>query len=164
MTSPSPDAPAPKKAPSLLKSFLAGGFGGVCLVVVGHPLDTIKVRLQTMDVAPGQKPPFSGALDCARQTVAKEGFAALYRVRGLRATRLAGLLLAMVYGLLVYSARVFASACVLLSSHDTMLSSHDIVALGHGLCTVWSSFASTCVLLLSHDIVVYHMCVPSPLA
>ena len=29
------------------QDFLAGGFGGVCLVTVGHPLDTIKVRLQT---------------------------------------------------------------------------------------------------------------------
>lgn len=26
------------------KNFLAGGFGGVCCVVTGHPLDTIKVR------------------------------------------------------------------------------------------------------------------------
>lgn len=25
------------------KDFLAGGFGGVCCVVAGHPLDTIKV-------------------------------------------------------------------------------------------------------------------------
>jgi hypothetical protein len=28
---------------SPLKSFFAGGFGGVCLVTSGHPLDTIKV-------------------------------------------------------------------------------------------------------------------------
>lgn len=27
------------------KYFLAGGFGGVCTVLVGHPLDTIKVSL-----------------------------------------------------------------------------------------------------------------------
>lgn len=26
------------------KDFLAGGFGGMCLVAAGHPLDTIKVR------------------------------------------------------------------------------------------------------------------------
>ena len=31
--------------PGALKSFLAGGVGGVCLVVTGHPLDTIKVRV-----------------------------------------------------------------------------------------------------------------------
>lgn len=28
---------------SPLKNFFAGGFGGVCLVFAGHPLDTIKV-------------------------------------------------------------------------------------------------------------------------
>uniref|UniRef100_A0A8C8AE73 Uncharacterized protein n=1 Tax=Otus sunia TaxID=257818 RepID=A0A8C8AE73_9STRI len=28
---------------SPVKNFFAGGFGGVCLVFVGHPLDTIKV-------------------------------------------------------------------------------------------------------------------------
>ena len=32
-----------RKQPSALKDFLAGGVGGVCLVVTGHPLDTIKV-------------------------------------------------------------------------------------------------------------------------
>lgn len=35
----SPQAPI-----SPVKNFFAGGFGGVCLVFVGHPLDTIKVR------------------------------------------------------------------------------------------------------------------------
>ena len=33
------------KQPGPLKSFLAGGVGGICLVLVGHPLDTIKVRI-----------------------------------------------------------------------------------------------------------------------
>ena len=28
---------------SPLKDFVAGGFGGACLVIVGHPLDTVKV-------------------------------------------------------------------------------------------------------------------------
>jgi solute carrier family 25 (mitochondrial carnitine/acylcarnitine transporter), member 20/29 len=61
-------------APSALKSFLSGGFGGVCLVFVGHPLDLIKVRLQTMPTpAPGQKPVYTGMLDCAKQTIAKDG-------------------------------------------------------------------------------------------
>lgn len=27
-----------------IKSFLAGGFGGVCVVLSGHPFDTVKVR------------------------------------------------------------------------------------------------------------------------
>lgn len=28
---------------SPIKYFLSGGFGGVCTVIAGHPLDTIKV-------------------------------------------------------------------------------------------------------------------------
>ncbi|XP_043203956.1 mitochondrial carnitine/acylcarnitine carrier protein-like isoform X2 [Amphibalanus amphitrite] len=62
------------------KDFIAGGFGGSCLVVTGHPLDTIKVRLQTMpNPAPGEKPLYTGTFDCAKQTVAKEGFKGLYK-------------------------------------------------------------------------------------
>lgn len=30
------------------KDFLAGGFGGMCLVAAGHPLDTIKVRIHPL--------------------------------------------------------------------------------------------------------------------
>lgn len=68
----------PKKDP--VKEFLAGGFGGSCLVLVGHPLDTIKVRLQTMpDVKPGQAPLYTGTFDCARKIVAHEGFSGLYK-------------------------------------------------------------------------------------
>ena len=33
--------------PSPLKNFIAGGFGGSCLVLTGHPLDTIKVSKST---------------------------------------------------------------------------------------------------------------------
>lgn len=30
---------------SPVKNFFAGGFGGMCLVAAGHPLDTIKVSV-----------------------------------------------------------------------------------------------------------------------
>lgn len=61
-------------APSALKSFLSGGCGGVCLVAVGHPLDLIKVRLQTMpQPAPGQPPMYTGMGDVFRKTVATDG-------------------------------------------------------------------------------------------
>lgn len=33
-----------------VKSFLAGGAGGMSLVFVGHPLDTVKVKMQTAAV------------------------------------------------------------------------------------------------------------------
>ena len=56
-----------------IKEFFAGGFGGSCLVLVGHPLDTIKVRLQTMPaVAPGVQPLYAGTLDCAKKTIKNE--------------------------------------------------------------------------------------------
>ncbi len=32
---------------SPIKNFFAGGFGGICTVFVGHPLDTIKVVAST---------------------------------------------------------------------------------------------------------------------
>jgi len=63
-----------------IKNTLAGGFGGICLVAAGQPLDTIKVRLQTMPAAlPGQSPLYSGAFDCAKKTVTKEGVRGLYK-------------------------------------------------------------------------------------
>lgn len=64
---------------SLVKDTFAGGVGGACLVLVGHPLDTIKVRIQTMVVVPGQPPPFNGLVDCAMKTIQKEGPLGLYR-------------------------------------------------------------------------------------
>lgn len=65
---------------SATKSFIAGGFGGMCTVATGHPLDTIKVRLQTMPrVKPGETPLYRGTYDCAKQTFLKEGFRGFYK-------------------------------------------------------------------------------------
>lgn len=57
-----------------VKSFLSGGIGGIALVLVGHPFDLIKVRLQT--AGPGV---YKGLLDCALRTVRRDGFRGLYR-------------------------------------------------------------------------------------
>ena len=54
--------------------FIAGVFSGVAKLSVGHPFDTIKVRLQT-----SQKAQFNGPLDCLLQTLRKEGPAGLYK-------------------------------------------------------------------------------------
>jgi solute carrier family 25 carnitine/acylcarnitine transporter 20/29 len=35
-----------KKSVNPVKYFISGGFGGVCTVVAGHPLDTIKVLIK----------------------------------------------------------------------------------------------------------------------
>eukprot|EP00048_Salpingoeca_helianthica_P015371 m.226443 g.226443 ORF g.226443 m.226443 type:complete len:304 (-) comp16944_c0_seq1:23-934(-) len=68
-----PDAPASAKQPSLFRSFIAGGVGGMSLVLVGHPLDTIKVRVQT---ATGETP---SLMATARNIIAKDGFRGLYK-------------------------------------------------------------------------------------
>jgi solute carrier family 25 carnitine/acylcarnitine transporter 20/29 len=55
-----------------LQDIAAGTVGGICTVLVGHPLDTIKVRLQT-----GGAP--VSMTDCIRLTVEKEGWRGFYK-------------------------------------------------------------------------------------
>uniref|UniRef100_A0A8C5HMQ3 Mitochondrial carnitine/acylcarnitine carrier protein-like n=1 Tax=Gouania willdenowi TaxID=441366 RepID=A0A8C5HMQ3_GOUWI len=66
---------------SPLKNFLAGGVGGACLLLAGHPLDTIKVRLQTQPIS-AHNVLYTGTYDCFRKTVSKEGLLGLYRGLG----------------------------------------------------------------------------------
>lgn len=54
-----------------IKSFAAGGFGGVCAVLTGHPFDLVKVRLQT-----GVYPTTAA---CLKGTLAKDGALGFYR-------------------------------------------------------------------------------------
>jgi len=61
---------------SEVKNLVAGGCGGMTTVLVGHPFDTVKVRLQTQSAS---NPLYRGAYDCAKQTVTKEGVTALYK-------------------------------------------------------------------------------------
>lgn len=62
---------------SSIKSFLAGGVGGVSAVVVGHPFDLIKVRMQAASSASnGSSGSVFGAL---RSTARREGIRGLYR-------------------------------------------------------------------------------------
>jgi solute carrier family 25 carnitine/acylcarnitine transporter 20/29 len=51
-----------------LRSLAAGGFGGVCAVIVGHPFDLVKVRLQT-----AERGVYKGAIDVVRKSIAKDG-------------------------------------------------------------------------------------------
>lgn len=46
------------------KSFTAGGLGGIALVFVGHPLDTIKVRMQAAPMGL-----YSGMVDCTTNSI-----------------------------------------------------------------------------------------------
>lgn len=54
--------------------FVAGVFSGIAKLTVGHPFDTVKVRLQT---AP--KSQFKGPMDTVMQTLRKEGPRAFYK-------------------------------------------------------------------------------------
>ncbi|KAL6904924.1 mitochondrial carrier domain-containing protein [Trichoderma evansii] len=56
------------------KGFVAGVFSGIAKLTVGHPFDTVKVRLQTTESSR-----FSGPLQCVVQTVRNEGVTGLYK-------------------------------------------------------------------------------------
>lgn len=66
------DLAAITKPPSALmesaRSFFAGGIGGICAVVTGHPFDLVKVRLQTSQ--PGV---YTSALDAAKKAIVRDG-------------------------------------------------------------------------------------------
>ncbi len=63
------------------KNLIAGGIGGICLVIIGHPPDTIKVRLQTMpQPEKGEKSIYKGTIDCIKQTIKKEVYF-IYSIR-----------------------------------------------------------------------------------
>mmetsp|Transcript_2208 Transcript_2208/g.2945 ORF Transcript_2208/g.2945 Transcript_2208/m.2945 type:complete len:289 (+) Transcript_2208:96-962(+) len=57
------------------KNIMSGTVAGVAQVVAGHPLDTIKVRLQTQS---STNPEFSGMADCIKKTIQGEGLMGLY--------------------------------------------------------------------------------------
>ena len=59
---------AGKKSLAGLRSLAAGGFGGICAVIVGHPFDLVKVRLQT-----AERGVYSSALDVVRKSIARDG-------------------------------------------------------------------------------------------
>lgn len=65
------------------KDLAAGTVGGASQLIVGHPFDTIKVKLQSQPTPlPGQPPKFSGAFDAVKQTIAAEGPRGLFKGMG----------------------------------------------------------------------------------
>ncbi|XP_069065594.1 mitochondrial carnitine/acylcarnitine carrier protein-like [Pleurodeles waltl] len=71
------------EAVSPVKNFFAGGAGGVCLILAGQPLDTIKVNMQTQArPLPGQPPLYKNTLDCFRKISAQKGIHGLYKGLG----------------------------------------------------------------------------------
>ena len=53
-------------------NLVAGGFGGLCSLVVGYPFDTVKVRLQTCTQ-------YNSAMHCFKSTIMNEGPMSLFR-------------------------------------------------------------------------------------
>ncbi|KAK3299135.1 mitochondrial carrier domain-containing protein [Chaetomium fimeti] len=69
-----PPPQTPTKSNKNYKGFVAGVFSGIAKLSVGHPFDTIKVRLQTTTSTR-----FSGPLQCLTQTLRHEGLVGLYK-------------------------------------------------------------------------------------
>ncbi|MQL99248.1 hypothetical protein Taro_031967 [Colocasia esculenta] len=65
------------------RDLTAGTVGGAAQLIVGHPFDTIKVKLQSQPAPlPGQSPKYSGAMDAVKQTISAEGPRGLYKGMG----------------------------------------------------------------------------------
>lgn len=63
----------------VVRELFAGTMGGTAQILVGHPFDTVKVKLQSMRLPPpGQPPQYTGAIDVVRKVVSREGLAGLY--------------------------------------------------------------------------------------
>ena len=65
----SPNSPIPV-------NYIAGVLGGVTVTFVGHPFDTVKVRLQTQPT--GRDALYTNTLDCVKKTYKGEGFSGFY--------------------------------------------------------------------------------------
>lgn len=57
-----------------MNHILAGGFGGLCTTLFGHPLDTIKVRMQSK---PNE---YRNTWDAVFKIISREGPSGLYKV------------------------------------------------------------------------------------
>lgn len=60
-----------------IKDITAGTVGGISICLVGHPFDTLKVRLQTQPT--GSEAVYKGLGDCFKQTLKEEGIGGLYK-------------------------------------------------------------------------------------
>lgn len=68
--------PEPSAFQEAMKDIVGGTIGGIGITLVGHPFDTLKVRLQTQSAT---NPIYSGLGDCVRKTYQSEGFPGFYK-------------------------------------------------------------------------------------
>lgn len=64
---------------NVFADIVAGGTGGLASIMVGHPLDTVKVRLQTTGISSNGIPKYSGMVDCIVKIISNEGPYALFK-------------------------------------------------------------------------------------
>ncbi|SCV71659.1 BQ2448_3247 [Microbotryum intermedium] len=67
-------ASAPQPSGLRWKGFVAGVMSGLTKLTIGHPFDSIKVRMQCSELGT-----YKGPLDCLQRTVKYEGLRALYK-------------------------------------------------------------------------------------
>ncbi|GMH98742.1 hypothetical protein TrST_g13635 [Triparma strigata] len=69
-----------KRTPTALVNYFSGVLGGIAVTFVGHPFDTIKVRLQTQPTCPssGEGMLYKSTVDCVKQTFRGEGLRGFY--------------------------------------------------------------------------------------
>ncbi|KAK4519395.1 uncharacterized protein ATC70_009630 [Mucor velutinosus] len=65
-----------KSLKNKFRGFAAGMASGITKLAVGHPFDTVKIRMQTTSKSDGK---FKGPLDCFLKTIRQEGPRALYK-------------------------------------------------------------------------------------
>lgn len=101
--------------------FFAGCLGGCAGIIVGYPLDTVKVHMQTQDC---RNPKYRGTWDCLRTIVAKESVSGLYK--GMTSP-IAGVAMvnAIVFGVYGYTQRHL--------SEPDRLSAHFLAGVSAGL-------------------------------
>ncbi|KAM7253889.1 hypothetical protein ACFE04_031571 [Oxalis oulophora] len=67
----------------IVKDLISGTVAGATQLIIGHPFDTIKVKLQSQpSPAPGQRPKYAGPIDAVKQTLAAEGPKGLFKGMG----------------------------------------------------------------------------------
>jgi solute carrier family 25 (mitochondrial carnitine/acylcarnitine transporter), member 20/29 len=76
ISSPLPQKKERSRFTKMCVDIVAGTIAGINVTLVGHPFDTLKVRLQTQ---PHDKPIYNGLVDCFKKTVKWEGPTGLYK-------------------------------------------------------------------------------------
>eukprot|EP00045_Choanoeca_perplexa_P016781 m.230875 g.230875 ORF g.230875 m.230875 type:complete len:481 (-) comp17359_c0_seq2:3258-4700(-) len=103
---------------ALIKDVIAGSASGVAITFAGHPLDTIKTRLQAQS---GSRPLYAGTWDCARATFQQEGLRGLYKGAA------SPLTLYVIYSSVYYSAYIQARRVLGIADRSQPAPAHKVL-------------------------------------